>query len=65
MGREKRLLVYTFSAKCTILIDAGCDDSVVMRQMGHRSMETSRRYYYYCNKTVKQQVEQVENAVTF
>ena len=65
LGMKHRSMHKLRKTYCTILIDAGCDDSVVMRQMGHRSMETSRRYYYYCNKTVKQQVEQVENAVSF
>lgn len=49
---------------CTMLIDAGCDDAVIMNQLGHASIETSRRYYYFCNRTKKHQAEQVRNAIT-
>ena len=49
---------------CTMLIDAGCEDPVVMNQMGHASVETSRRYYYFCNRTKQHQADQVRNAIT-
>lgn len=47
----------------TTLIDAGCDDAVVMNQLGHASIDTSRKYYYYSNRTREHQIEQVENAI--
>lgn len=47
----------------TTLIDAGCDDAVVMKQLGHASIDTSRKYYYYSNRTREHQIEQVENAI--
>ena len=49
---------------CTMLIDAGCEDPVVMNQMGHASVETSRRYYYFCNRTKQHQADQIRNAIT-
>lgn len=49
---------------CTMLIDAGCEDSVIMNQLGHASIETSRKYYYFCNRTKKHQTEQVQKAIT-
>ena len=36
---------------CTMLIDAGCEDSIIMNQLGHASIETSRKYYYFSNRT--------------
>lgn len=47
----------------TTLIDAGCDDAVVMNQLGHASIETSRKYYYYSNRTREHQIEQVDKAI--
>ena len=34
-----------------MLIDAGCEDSIIMNQLGHASIETSRKYYYFSNRT--------------
>lgn len=48
---------------CTMLIDAGCDDSVIMNQVGHASIETTRKHYYFCNRTKKHQEEQVKAAI--
>lgn len=50
---------------CTMLLNAGCDDTIVMSQMGHASVETSRRYYYYCNRSEEYQKEKIEEAVRF
>lgn len=47
----------------TMLIDAGCEDSLVMNQLGHSSIETSRKYYYYSNRTQNHQMEQIKRAV--
>ena len=47
----------------TTLIDAGCDDAVVTKQAGHKSIDTSRKYYYYSNKTAAHQKEQVQKAI--
>lgn len=48
----------------TMLIDAGCDDSLVMNQLGHSCIDTSRKYYYFSNKTKQHQIEQIKNAVS-
>lgn len=49
----------------TVLHDGGADDAVVQRQLGHTSIETSRKYYYFGNKTRERQIEQVKKAVDF
>ncbi len=46
------------------LHDGGADDAVVQRQMGHSSIETTRRYYYG-NKTREDQIRQVQEAITY
>lgn len=48
----------------TTLIDSGCEDSLVMNQLGHTSIETSRKYYYFLNKTKEHQVQQIQKAIT-
>lgn len=47
----------------TMLIDAGCEDSLVMNQLGHTSIETSRKYYYFSNLTKSHKIQQIKNAV--
>ena len=47
----------------TTLIDAGCEDSLVMNQLGHTTIETSRKYYYFSNRTREHQIEQIKKAV--
>mgnify|MGYP003231643934 FL=1 len=46
-----------------MLIDAGCEDSIIMNQLGHASIETSRKYYYFSNRTKQHQMEQVRKAI--
>lgn len=48
----------------TLLIDSGCEDSLVMNQLGHTTVETSRKYYYFSNRTIKHQVEQIQRAIS-
>ena len=48
---------------CTMLIDAGCEDSIIMNQLGHASIETSRKYYFFCNRTKQHQMDQVRKAI--
>lgn len=34
----------------TVLIDSGLEDSLIMGQMGHADIKTTRSYYYFANK---------------
>lgn len=47
----------------TMLIDSGVDDSVIMDQMGHSDITTTRKYYYYGRNNAEKVRSQVENAV--
>ncbi len=49
----------------TTLIDANVDDSLIMSQMGHSDISTTRKYYYYSNKNSKHNEEQIEQAIAF
>jgi len=47
----------------TTLLDAEVDESVITGQMGHRDIETTRRYYYYSTKSNSKKSEQIKNAI--
>ena len=49
----------------TTLIDANVDDSLIMAQMGHSDIATTRKYYYYSNKNSLHNSEQIEKAISF
>lgn len=49
----------------TMLIDANVEDSLIMEQMGHSDISTTRKYYYYCNKDNAYKRDQIQNAIRF
>lgn len=49
----------------TTLIDANVDDSLIMSQMGHSDISTTRKYYYYSNKNSLHNQEQIEKAISY
>ena len=50
----------------TTLLDSGMvDDAVVAEQMGHKSVETTRKMYYFSNKQRKSKALQIQQAINF
>lgn len=49
----------------TTLIDAKVDDSLIMQQMGHSDIATTRKYYYYSNKNSLNNQKQIDKAISF
>jgi integrase len=49
----------------TTLIDNGVDESLIMTQMGHKDISTTRKYYYYANKDSDTNRKQIRNAINF
>lgn len=47
----------------TTLLDNGVDESLIMEQMGHSDISTTRKYYYYSNKNMKTKELQIEKAI--
>lgn len=47
----------------TTLLDADVDESLVMAQMGHSDIATTRKYYYYSNKNMDVKRSQINNAL--
>ncbi|MBQ8982119.1 MAG: tyrosine-type recombinase/integrase [Lachnospiraceae bacterium] len=49
----------------TMLINDGVDDALIMSQMGHSDIATTRKYYYFANKNRIHNQEQIEHAVNY
>lgn len=47
----------------TMLIDGCVDESIVAEQMGHSDISTTKKYYYYSNKSNQRKLEQIIKAV--
>lgn len=49
----------------TTLIDNGVDESLIMQQMGHKDISTTRKYYYFANKDNESNIRQIKNAINY
>lgn len=49
----------------TKLINANVDERLIMQQMGHKDISTTRKYYLYNNKTDEEQLRQIQNAISY
>ena len=49
----------------TTLIDNNVDESLIMEQMGHKDISTTRKYYYFANKDNDNKRKQIRNAINF
>ena len=64
-GLPKRSMHKIRKTYGTTLIDSGAEDSLIMSQMGHSDINTTRKYYYYSNKSLEYNEKQIENAISF
>lgn len=48
----------------TMLIDSGVDESIVAEQMGHVDITTTKKYYYFSNKSESRKREQINRAIS-
>lgn len=49
----------------TTLLDSDVNDSFVAEQMGHTDVSTTRKLYYYSNKSYKTKLNQISGAINF
>lgn len=49
----------------TTLIDNDVDESLIMQQMGHKDISTTRKYYYFANKDNESKMNQIKNAINY
>lgn len=47
----------------TTLIDQGVDESLVVEQMGHKDISTTKKYYYFNNKNEDAKIKQINEAL--
>lgn len=47
----------------TTLIDAGVDEAIIAEQMGHTDISTTKKFYYFSNKSEAKKIEQISSAV--
>lgn len=43
----------------TKLLDSGVDESLIMEQMGHTDIKTTKQYYYYSNQSHEEKLKQL------
>lgn len=41
------------------------DESIVVRQMGHTSIDCTKNHYYFNNKNEEDAVKQIEKAISY
>lgn len=49
----------------TQLIDNNVDEKFIIEQMGHEDISTTKKLYYFSNKTTQTKQKQIENAIIF
>lgn len=49
----------------TTLLDCGVTESTVSEQLGHSDITTTRKYYYFSNKSAETKAKQINNAINF
>lgn len=63
MNINKRTMHKIRKTYGTTLLDNDVDDALVAEQMGHKDVATTRKYYYYSNKSDKTKIEQINKAL--
>lgn len=65
VGIAERSMHKARKTYATKLINGGVDESIVIKQMGHTSIDCTRNYYYFNNRRMDEAKEQIENAVSY
>lgn len=65
LGIPRRSLHKCRKTYATKLINAKVDEKVIMNQMGHTDINTTRQYYYFNNKTNEEMTRQLKVALNY
>lgn len=49
----------------TKLINGGVDESLIIKRMGHTSIDCTKNYYYFNNKNDEEAIKQIERAISY
>ena len=60
--RSMHCLRKTYATK---LINSGVDESIIISQLGHTEIDTTKAYYYYNDKSMLQISNKLENVINF
>ncbi|MDD6401702.1 MAG: site-specific integrase [Lachnospiraceae bacterium] len=63
LGINKRTMHKIRKTYGTTLLDSNVDEATVAEMMGHKDISTTRKYYYYSNKSDCKKVEQITGAL--
>lgn len=65
VGIKERSMHKARKTYATKLINGGVDESLVIKQMGHTSIDCTKNYYYYNNKNDEEAARQIEAAISY
>ncbi len=65
VGIKERSMHKARKTYATKLINGGVDESIVIQQMGHTSIDCTKNYYYFNNKNDEDVVKQIEKAISY
>lgn len=65
VGIKERSMHKARKTYATKLINGGVDESLIIKQMGHTSIDCTKSYYYFNNKNDKEAIEQIERAISY
>lgn len=65
VGIKERSMHKARKTYATKLINGGVDESIVIKQMGHTSIDCTKNYYYFNNKNDEEMIKQIENAISY
>lgn len=65
VGIKERSMHKTRKTYATKLINGGVDESLVVRQMGHTSIDCTKNHYYFNNKSDEDAAKQIEKAISY
>lgn len=65
VGIKERSMHKARKTYATKLINGGVDESLVVKQMGHTSIDCTKNYYYFNNKNEEDAAKQIEKAISY
>lgn len=65
VGIKERSMHKARKTYATKLINGGVDESLVVKQIGHTSIDCTKNYYYFNNKSDEDAAKQIEKAISY
>ncbi len=65
VGIKERSMHKARKTYATKLINGGVDESLIIKQMGHTSIDCTKNYYYFNNKSDEEAARQIEKALSY